>query len=210
MEIVIHRVNTVAGLKAVRREYGAEIDIRADGSTLVLNHNPFEGGERFEDYLENYEHGLLVLNIKEAGIETEVLRLVAQRGVARYFLLDVEFPYIYAASRRGVRAIAMRYSEDESIETVLRYELQVDWVWIDTNTRLPLDAGSVRSLRTFNTCLVCPERWGRPGDIPLYARQMKALGFWPDAVMTAAACVPAWEAEVPPAEGGRGAGRESR
>jgi hypothetical protein len=196
MEIVVHRVNTVEALKAVRRRYGAEIDIRADGSTLILNHNPFEGGERFVDFLECYEHGLLVLNIKEAGIETEVLRLVRERGVKRCFLLDVEFPYIYQASRRGVRNIAIRYSEDESIETALKYAGKVDWVWIDTNTRLPLDGAVVERLKPFHTCLVCPERWGRPRDISRYAAQMKAIGFWPDAVMTELGHAEEWEAEA--------------
>lgn len=191
-EIVIHRVNQRARLRDIPREFGAEIDLRADGSTLVLHHDPFKGGERFEDWLANYAHGLLVLNIKEAGIESEVIRLVEARGVKRFFLLDVEFPYIYRASRAGERRIAMRYSEDEGIDTVLNYRGKVDWVWIDTNTRLPLDPATVAQLGGFQTCLVCPERWGRPQDIPAYRTKMRALGFTPDAVMTAAAHVSAW------------------
>lgn len=70
MEIVIHRINTIKGLKTIDSEYGIEVDIRADGSTLVLNHNPFEGGENFADYLDYYHHGLLVLNIKEVGFRS--------------------------------------------------------------------------------------------------------------------------------------------
>lgn len=192
MQIVIHRVNTIAGLNAVEPKFGVEVDIRTDGSTLILNHEPFKGGERFVDYLDHYQHGLMVLNIKEAGIETKVLQLVRKKGVERYFLVDVEFPYVYQASRQGERAIAMRYSEDECIETVLKYAGKVDWVWIDTNTRLPLDRESVEVIRAFHTCLVCPERWGRPKDIPRYAAKMKELGFWPTAVMTAAQYAPEW------------------
>ena len=121
MEIVIHRVNTIKQLKTIRPKYGVEIDLRADGSEIVLNHTPYKGGCQFTNYLEIYHHGLMILNIKEAGIENDVLRLVRQRGIQKYFLLDVEFPYIFQASRQGERAIAMRYSEVEYIETVLNY-----------------------------------------------------------------------------------------
>jgi hypothetical protein len=192
MEIVIHRVNQLSVLRELPLRFGAEIDLRADGSTLVLNHDPFRGGERFVDWLECYQHGLLVLNIKEAGIESEVIRLVEARGVQSFFLLDVEFPYLYRASRQGERRIAMRYSEDEAIETVLNYRTRVDWVWIDTNTRLPLDTGIVAALAGFNTCLVCPERWGRPHDIGRYRAALSDLNFIPTAVMTSAEYVTQW------------------
>jgi hypothetical protein len=191
--LVIHRVNTVARLREVPTRYGAEIDVRADGSRLYLHHDPFVPGESLIDLLDAYRHGLLVLNIKEAGIESETLRLVRERGIAECFLLDVEFPYLYRASRQGERRIAVRYSEDEPIDLVERYRDRVDWVWIDTNTRLPLDAEIIETLRGLKTCLVCPERWGRPRDILAYRRAMAKLGFTPDAVMTALACVPDWE-----------------
>ena len=192
MQIVAHRINTVERLRRLPTHWGVELDLRADGSELILNHDPFKGGERFVDYLAEYRHGLLVLNIKEAGIEDKVLRLVRARGITDCFLLDVEFPYLYRAARKGERAIAVRYSEDECIETVLKYKGRVDWVWIDTISRLPLDAAVVEQLRGFKTCLVCPERWGRPQDIPAYRQQLAALGMQIDAVMTAEAHVAAW------------------
>jgi len=196
MDIVIHRVNSIQQLREIPTHRGVEIDIRADGSTLILNHDPFKGGERFAHYLEHYQHGLLVLNIKEAGIEAEVLRLVREKGLKEYFLLDVEFPYIYRASRLGERCIAMRYSEDESIETVLKYRGKVDWIWIDTNTELPLDQEIILRIKSFRTCLVCPERWARPQDIPIYQRKMQSIGFSPDAVMTTQKYASCWEASV--------------
>ena len=192
MQIVAHRINTVERLRRLPTHWGVELDLRADGSELILHHDPFKGGERFVDYLAEYRHGLMVLNIKEAGIEDEVLRLVRARGIKDCFLLDVEFPYLYRAARKGERAIAVRYSEDECIETVLKYKGRVDWVWIDTISRLPLDARVVEQLRGFKTCLVCPERWGRPQDIPAYRKQLAELGLQIDAVMTAEAHVAAW------------------
>jgi hypothetical protein len=184
MQIVAHRINTIENLRRLPSHFGVELDLRAMGSQVILNHDPFKGGDRLVDFLGEYRHGLMVLNIKEAGIENEVLRLVRECGIVDFFLLDIEFPYLYCATRNGERAIAMRYSEDESIETVLNYQGRVDWVWIDTISQLPLNPGIIKQLAGFKTCLVCPERWGRPGDIIKYRREMLNLGFKPDAVMT--------------------------
>lgn len=185
MEIIIHRINTIKELINISPDYGTEIDIRAFGSDLILNHEPFQPGERFEDYLNEFKHGTLVLNIKEAGIEDEVLRLVRQhQQIKRYFLLDVEFPYLYSASRRGETSIAIRFSEDEPIETVINYVNKLDWVWIDTNTQLPLNEFNITILNRFNTCLVCPERWGRPNDIDHYKNTINKLNLNLSAVMT--------------------------
>lgn len=192
MQIVIHRVNKIEQLKTIDPKYGVELDIRADGERLILNHEPFVGGEDFEAYLKNYHHALAVFNIKEADIEQRVIDLAKKYQVNNYFLLDVEFSYIYRASRAGVRNIAMRYSEDEGIDTVLNYRGKVDWVWIDTNTRLPLNETITAQLQGFKTCLVCPERWGRPQDIPNYIQQLRDLQFPLDAVMTAAAYANQW------------------
>ena len=185
MEIIIHRVNTINELRDIPKEYGTEIDIRAFGSNLIMNHEPFQTGERFEDYLAEYTHGTLILNIKEAGIEDDVLRQVRlHHQIKSYFLLDVEFPYLYRVSRNGERSIAMRFSEDESIETVEKYVDMVNWIWIDTNTKLPLDENNIPVLNKFKKCLVCPERWGRPSDIEKYKKILYNLNFNLDAVMT--------------------------
>jgi len=193
MKMVAHRINSIAELGKVPREFGAEIDIRAEGSRLILNHEPLPQGELLVDYLNEYRHGLLVLNIKEAGIEDEVLRLVRAQRIECYFLLDVEFPYIFKAANRGERAIALRYSEKESFDTVAGFAGLIDWIWVDTFTRLPLDGSVTQRLKPFKTCLVCPERWGRPQDIPLYRASMETLKFTPDAVMTSLKYAPLWK-----------------
>ena len=184
MEIIIHRINTLKGLKEIPHEYGTEIDIRAWNDKLILNHEPFQSGELLVDYLDEYQHGMLILNIKEAGIEGEVLRLIRERPVIKnYFLLDVEFP-ICTEHLEGERNIAIRFSEDESIETVQKYQNSVDWVWIDTNTKLPIDQTNIAILNRFKKCLVCPERWGRPNDIQNYKKLLDSLNFNINAVMT--------------------------
>lgn len=205
MQIFIHRVNTIEKLLTIPTKYGVEIDIRGFGNRLLLNHDPLkdEGAyDTLEDYLANYQRrgqqGGIIFNTKEAGYENEILDLATKYKIDNYFLLDVEFPYLYRATRKErMSQIAVRYSEAEPIEAV---EAQiengqplVDWVWIDTNTHLPLDSNTITRLSPFKTCLVCPERWGRPEDILRYAKQMQELNFTPTAVMTALDHAQTWE-----------------
>ena len=193
MEIIIHRVNSINSLNKIPKYFGTEIDIRAFGSKLILNHEPFQNGEDFDDYLDEFNHGTLILNTKEVGIENEVLQRVRSREkINSYFLLDVEFPYLYRASREGEKSIAVRYSEDESIETVKKYVGKVDWLWIDTLTTLPITHETVDVFTHFKTCLVCPERWGRPNDIQQYKSRLSELGISLDAVMTASMYASNW------------------
>ena len=102
MEIIVHRINTIDDLKTIDKNYGTEIDIRSLGSSLILNHEPYASGELLTDYLDEYKHGTLILNIKESGIENTVLSLVKERPyIKSFFLLDAEFPFIYNASKLG-------------------------------------------------------------------------------------------------------------
>lgn len=199
---IAHRINTISGLRNIGQEYGVEIDLRADGKRIVLNHETFLGGEDFGEYLQVYRQAFLVLNIKEAGIEKQVIEMVESRGITDYFLLDVEFPYIYRATHPAEARsatpvlppakIAVRYSEAEPIEQALALKGLVEWAWIDTNTTLPLDKKLAENLRGFKTCLVSPDRWGRPEDISKYKQKIGELDFQLDAVMVDAQYFDRW------------------
>jgi hypothetical protein len=195
-------------MKTLDPKYGVEIDIRGYGDTLLLNHDPIHDPslhDNLESYLKVFsERGMsfIIFNTKEAGYEARIIALAEKYNIPKnnYFLLDVEYPYMYKATRKeGIREIAVRYSEGEPIEAVEAQALNgaplVDWVWIDTNTTLPLNEGVVRRLSPFKTCLVCPERWGRPYDIPTYKKRIKELGLKLDAVMTAENYITLWETE---------------
>ena len=95
MEIIIHRINTIKKLTHIRKGFGTEIDIKSYKSKLILNHEPFKSGDLLENYLSAYNNGTLILNIKESGIEDEVIRLVKLYNIKSYFLLDCEMPYIF-------------------------------------------------------------------------------------------------------------------
>ena len=192
MEIIIHRVNKIKDLKKISSNFGVEIDIRANGSNLILNHEPFNPGDKLKNYLENYKHKTLVLNLKEAGIEKEVLSLVEKYSIKSYFLLDVEMPYMFSATKRGQKNIAVRFSEYEDINSTKYFNGKLNWVWIDTVTKLPINKTNMNILSKFKSCIVCPERWGRKQDIKIYKNKLIKLKFKPTSVMTSLKCVKEW------------------
>ena len=192
MEIIIHRINKIKELKKITINFGTEIDIRSNNSQLILSHDPFLKGDKLINYLENYKHKTLVLNLKEAGIEKTVLNMVKKYSIKSYFLLDVEMPYMYTATKGGQKNIAVRFSEYEDIALADHFKNKLKWVWIDTATKLPLNKDNIKKLSKFKSCLVCPERWGRVKDIAKYKKILKKLNYKPDAVMTSKKCLINW------------------
>ena len=69
MIIIRHRRNLRRELEETSTDLGIEVDIRSRGSELVIHHEPFVQGELFEDWIESYAHRLLILNVKEEGLE---------------------------------------------------------------------------------------------------------------------------------------------
>ncbi len=192
MEIIIHRINKINEIKKISPNFGAEIDIRTKGSDLILSHDPFIKGDKLKDYLENYNHKTLVLNLKEAGIEDDVLTLIKKYSIKSYFLLDVEMPYMYSATKIGQKNIAVRFSEYEDISLAKYFKNKLKWVWIDTVTKLPINKNNKNILNKLKSCIVCPERWGRKQDIRFYKKKLKKINFKPTAIMTSKSCVKYW------------------
>ena len=193
MELIAHRINSVKKLKKLPKKYGAEIDLRSNGSNIILNHDPHKKGEKLKNFLSYYNHGTLILNIKESGIENEVIKISKKFKIKKFFLLDVEMPFICKNKKNINKSLSVRYSEYESIDTVKKFINNVGWVWIDTFNKLPINKANIKVLKKFKTCLVCPERWNRPQDISLYYKQMKLQKFFPNLVMTSQKNFSIWE-----------------
>ena len=194
MEIIIHRVNKISQLKKVKKIYGTEIDIRAKGSKLILNHDPSQNGDYLKDYLKNYEHGTLILNIKESGIEDKVLKLVKEnKHIKSYFLLDVEIPYMFKCIKKREKNLAVRYSVYENIQFAKQFIGKFNWLWIDTYKKLPEIKKDRKIINNFMTCIVCPERWGQEEKIFEYWKIIKKSKIKIDYVMTSINTSKKWE-----------------
>ncbi len=194
-EFIAHRINTIAQLRDLPRDYGVEVDLRDRGEKVIMQHDPFADGEDFADYLDQYRHGTMILNIKSERIEHRVAEMLAARGVSRYFFLDCSFPMIVALSRAGERNIALRFSEFEGLDTILAMQGRVGWVWVDCFSRLPIGGETYAALTEagFKLCLVSPDLVGRAEEIPDYRRQIASEGIVFDAICTKAANIPLWQ-----------------
>ena len=181
---VAHRINTVNQIKEVPVEYGIELDIRANGEDLILHHDPFEQGEKFEDLLKLYKHQLLILNTKCEGMEEAILDLMKKYQIKNYFFLDLSLPFLVKYVRKDCRDIAVRFSEYEPIEFAMAFAGKVDWLWIDCFNHLPLDVNNYGILKKhFKICLVSPELQGFSVDrIDEFKKQLENMPI--DAVCT--------------------------
>ena len=188
MNLISHRRNTLAELTATPHQYGVEVDIRSCGEQLIIHHDPFVAGEPFDAWITAYQHGTLILNVKEEGLENRLIALMQAHGIDNYFFLDQSFPFLVKWARAGERRCAVRVSEFESVDSALTLAGKVDWVWVDCFTHFPLSALDGRRLKDagFKLCMVSPELQGRNADveIPQLARLLAERGIVADAVCT--------------------------
>jgi len=184
MKIINHRVNTVSDLKNIVLTNGVEVDIRDYQNHLVLSHDPFIGGESFEEFLSYYKHSTLILNSKSEGIEFKTIELLKDYGIDDYFFLDCSFATINKFVEKGIKKIAVRFSEYESIETVRKFRGLANWVWVDCFSKSPINKENFIELKKlgFSICIVSPDLVGKNGEIPDYIKFLKTNAIIPDAV----------------------------
>src|SRR3989344_7403892 len=184
MLIIRHRINTIRALKTVPVEQGVEVDVRDFNGKLILNHDPFQKGENLENYLKEFKHKFIIFEIKSEGIERNVIRIAKKYRIENYFLLSVTYPFVNSLASEGFRRLSVRFSEYEGLEMAKSMKGKIEWVWVDTFSKLPFDKKSYNEIKDFKICLVSPERWGRPQDINKYVKYMGKNSMIIDAVVT--------------------------
>jgi len=180
---IIHKVNSIESLKKIPKNYGVELDIRNSTSGLILSHELSNEGTLFEEYLEDYNNELLVANIKESGTEDEAIRLIKNKNIDNFFLLDVEFPYIYQNFELNKKYLSTRFSKYESIDSVKNLINKVEWLWVDTYSDFDIDNNCAEVMSNFKICLVSPSRWGLQDMVDSYLDKFKNFTIKIDAIM---------------------------
>jgi hypothetical protein len=157
--IVKHRVNTLNELKEVNQNFGVEIDLRSKGDEIILHHEPYRDGELFIDWLQEFKHALLILNVKEEGLEEKIFSIMNTSSIENFFFLDQSFPFLIKYASLGNRKAAIRMSEFESIETLQNMKGKIDWVWVDCFSGIMPDITLLEKVVDlgFKICLVSPE-----------------------------------------------------
>ena len=98
MIFIKHRVNSVTELKKTNIEFGVEIDLRSENKKIYLHHDPFKKGEAFEKWIKHYRHRIIVLNVKEEGLEDSIIKILKK------YKSNVDFKsidYRYSFSNQG-------------------------------------------------------------------------------------------------------------
>jgi hypothetical protein len=187
MIITRHRANTIADLLSIPAELGVEIDLRSLNSEIVIQHNPFMGGEKFTEWLTRFQHKLLILNVKEDGLEDSIIKILDSFSIKSYFFLDQSFPSFYKLSRARPEICSTRVSEYESIEVAIL--LNPGWVWFDSHTgNWDYLRESFEAIRdtSIKACLVSPELQRPNSDKEIFGLQsmISELSINFDAVCT--------------------------
>jgi hypothetical protein len=195
MEFIAHRINTVKELRELSTEYGVELDLRDDlNGRIYIQHNPFEPGEDFEEYLKEYHHGTMILNVKSERIELKILELLPKYDVKSYFFLDSSFPMIKLLSDKGEYNIALRFSELEGLDTIRNMSGKAKWVWVDCFTKLPINRDNYKELKQlgYKLCMVSPELEAQPEKLKEYKEYLEKEGIVMDAVCTKSYNIGEW------------------
>lgn len=184
MKVFAHRVNAIEDLRNVPKNMGVEIDIRPYKGELILNHDPFVEGDRLSDYLKEYDHNGIILNIKSEGIEPHILSLLEKNKINDYFFLDSSFPVCSRFIKDEMKDFAVRFSEWEPEGLAINLAGLANWIWIDTFTKIPIDQKTADRFRMlgYKLCFVSPDLTGKADQILAYIEELNSNGIKLDAV----------------------------
>ena len=193
--IIAHRINTLEELQTLSPEQGIEFDIRDSNGVCIVQHDAFKEGVLLDTFLEKVGDRFLIVNVKSEGIEGSVLASLEKYNCINFFLLDCSLPKTVQLTRGKERRIAVRFSEFESIETVLAFKDKLEWVWVDSFEQLSLSKPVAQKLQEtgMKLCLVSPELQGQPEKIELYIQKLVEENIFVDAVCSKVAKHSYWE-----------------
>ena len=189
MLVIRHRINDLGSLKALPPYIPVEVDIHAFGNSLTVHHDALSEGVSFEEWLSVAGSRFAILNIKEEGIEDQVIDLTENSEIVDFFLLDLSFPSLVRMIRRGEKRVALRVSEYEHYSVAVEFGDALGWVWLDCFEGFPLDRQGCKAMNKSpaKVCLVSPELHGphrTDQDVMAFQQQNIEFGLTVDAVCT--------------------------
>lgn len=162
MLVVRHRINSKEELIRIPYKYGVEIDLRTKDNKLILNHDPFKMGELFSDWIKEYKHSLLILNVKEDGLEDKIIKTLNDHKISNYLFLDQPIPSQVKYFRSKAYKSLIRYSEYEKL-TLLKMNEGKKFIWVDSFHSLTFtdEFLDIYNKDQLNIIIVSPELQGR-------------------------------------------------
>lgn len=163
LHFICHRINSSEELNKIDPHFGIELDVR-DKDAIEIAHDPFVKGELFENYVKEYKHGTMIVNVKSERIEQSCINILNKYNI-NYFFLDSSFPMIYSLNKNPQPhphpqpQFACRFSEYEPIEHFIKCNDMYDYIWIDCFTKFPLTKEIYDIFKNYykKICIVSPE-----------------------------------------------------
>jgi hypothetical protein len=182
--IVSHRINTIEQIEKLNPDEAIEFDVRDSNGKCIVEHDAFQIGLDFETFLKAVGKRFLLVNIKSEGIEMKVLELLKFYNIHNFFLFDCSFPKIIELANMGERRIGVRFSEYETIETVMSLKNKIEWVWVDSFEVFSMTKEIMEKIKNagMKMCLVSPDLHKKPEEIASYINSCIDNSFFFDAV----------------------------
>ena len=134
MILIKHRANRIKDLKKLNKDYGVEIDIRSKGKKLYLHHDPFVKGESFIKWLKYYNHNIIVLNVKEEGLESQIIKILKKNKISNFFFHDQTFSSLLKNMKDT--KVSIRFSEYEDLKNKNFLFKKIKWLWCDNFNKI--------------------------------------------------------------------------
>ena len=186
MIVIKHRVNKSKELKKLKNDYGVEIDLRSKNKTIYLHHDPYIKGESFSKWIKYYNHKLLVLNVKEEGLENQILKILKKNKIKNFFFHDQTFSTVLKNMHKT--NVSIRFSEYEGLKKTNILFNKIKWLWVDNFTEISLRKKFYDFLKKkkVKICIVSPElvQKKRIKEINKIILKLKKNNFKIDAVCT--------------------------
>ena len=186
MLIIKHGINTSNKLKTVSKDFGVEIDLRSYKNKIYLHHDPFKKGELFTTWIKSYKHKLIVLNVKEEGLENKILKILKKNKIKNYFFHDQTFSSLLKSKKK--MNVSLRYSEYEDLKKTDELFDNIKWLWIDNFNEIKLKNKFYFFLKKkkVKICIISPElvNKNRLNEIKKLFLYFKQNNFFIDAVCT--------------------------
>ena len=186
MIIIKHRINTIGNLNKTDKSFGVEIDLRSDKKNIYLHHDPFRKGELFKKWIKYYKHKIIVLNVKEEGLEKSILKILKKYRIKNFFFHDQTFSTLL--KNMSKTKVSVRYSEFEDLKNIKHLFKRIKWIWIDNFSVIRLEKKfySYLKRKKVKICLVSPElvKKSRVSEVKKIILYLKKNNFTIDAVCT--------------------------
>ena len=186
MIIINHRINKSSQLSKIDKKQGVEVDLRSNMKDVYLHHDPFKKGELFSKWLKKFNHRLIVLNVKEEGLEMEIIKILKKNNIKNFFFHDQTFSSLL--KNKNKTKVSVRYSEYEKIEKKNELFKNIKWLWIDNFSEIKIRKSFYLYLKKkkVKICIVSPElvKKRRVNEIKKLCLYLKKNQLMIDAVCT--------------------------